>query len=151
MPRSIRETAAAPSTTPAPRLVGLNACSRAEAQGLNFAVPADEIFTRFNAYLQERDQGAVHYCSVCGATNREAVYCEHCGALLALADAVAELEAIAPGGDDGAVAEDAAADGLPMLPPLPVCPACGAANPAGGPYCARCGADLPLADPPPLP
>ncbi len=133
------------------RLVGLNACSRAEAQGLNFAVPADEIFARFNAYLQERDQGAVHYCSVCGATNREAVYCEHCGALLALADAVAELEAIAPGDDDVPEGESAAADDPAPVVPLAVCPACGAANPAGGSYCARCGADLQVAAPLPLP
>ncbi len=126
------------------RLVGLNACSRAEAQGLNFAVPADAIFQRFNAYLQERDRGAVHYCSACGATSRDAVYCEHCGALLALADAVAELEADAAG--DAATAADEA--GTESQPPLPVCPACGAANTGAAPYCARCGVDLSLTLPP---
>jgi serine protease Do len=145
------------------RLVGLNACSRAEAQGLNFAVPADEVFQRFNAYLRERDQGAVHYCISCGATSREAVYCDHCGALLALADGVAELEAAASGEGSasgeggaaepkGAAAEpkgvaaengEAAEDGAtPRQPPLPVCPACGEANIPGAAYCSRCGTDL---------
>jgi serine protease Do len=134
------------------RLVGINACSRAEAQGLNFAVPADAIVEHFNDYLQERDRGAVHFCAACGAASREAEYCEHCGALLALADAVAELEAAASG--EGAAVEEkgaaapeengeAAEIGASVRqPPLPVCPACGQANTAGAAYCSRCGTDL---------
>ncbi|KEF42291.1 MAG: hypothetical protein ER33_06310 [Cyanobium sp. CACIAM 14] len=141
----------------AARLVGLNACSRSEAQGLNFAVPTDEIFRHFNAYLEERERGALHYCSACGAASRDAVYCEHCGALLALADAVEELEAAettperagkAAGTEESG--DTVTADDAGREPPLPVCPACGAANDAGAPYCARCGADLSVA-PAPLP
>jgi serine protease Do len=133
-------------------LVGLMACSRAESQGLNFAVTAEQVYSRFNLYLEEREQGARFYCCVCGAACRDPAYCDRCGALLALVDAVEELESAA--GDDKAredaeeesdgngngegETEDQNEQGSEVMD----CPVCGAACSEGAAYCAVCGATL---------
>ncbi|WP_411876053.1 S1C family serine protease [Vulcanococcus limneticus] len=118
------------------RLVGLITCSRAESQGLNFAIPAPLLYRRFNDYLQERAQGGVHYCPSCGMASRSADYCHNCGALIALADAFEELGATAGSPE----APGAAAD--PEPPAAERCPVCGVPNPEHLPYCPVCGATL---------
>jgi serine protease Do len=121
-------------------LVGLMACSRAESQGLNFAVTSEEVYRRFNAYLEERDQGARSYCSVCGAASRDPAYCDRCGALLALVDAVEELERAAR--EEGGASAGGEQEPPVTEPPVTVCPVCGAASGDGAAYCVVCGATL---------
>jgi serine protease Do len=134
-------------------LVGIISCSRLESQGLNFAVPADVVYGLFNAYLEERSRGGLHYCTVCGTASRNPRYCEHCGSLIALievvdeegdadadADADADTDADTDGdgeGDDAQERENGALNGAP-----PLCPCCGARSRPGERYCAVCGATL---------
>jgi serine protease Do len=115
-------------------LIGIISCSRLESQGINFAVPADIVYGKFNAYLDERSRGCLHYCTVCGTASRDPRYCDHCGSLIALIEAVDEEEGalIAPQQQDG-VAEESAVSS---------CPCCGAASQPGERYCAVCGATL---------
>ncbi|MCS5699611.1 trypsin-like peptidase domain-containing protein [Cyanobium sp. FGCU-52] len=128
-------------------LLGIVASSRLEAEGLNFAVPAWRIHELLQVLREERRQGARRYCTVCGAASRDTTDCDHCGALLALVDAVAELEAM----EQRQTAAEAAAAGEPASaaeageaepPAAVVCPVCGAQNAPGEPYCSRCGATL---------
>ena len=117
-------------------LVGLITCSRADSQGLNFAIPAPLLYRRLNDYLQERAQGGLHYCPSCGMASRSADYCHNCGALIALADAFEELGAAAGSPEAPGAAPD------PEPPAAERCPVCGAANPEHRPYCPVCGATL---------
>jgi len=142
-------------------LLGIVASSRLEAEGVNFAVPAWRIRELLDLTLAERRQGARRYCTVCGASSHDTTDCDHCGALLALVDAVAELEAMeqrqkaaeaGPAGESMTAGETAsAAETVATGEAGPtdsessagsVCPVCGAANPSAEPYCSRCGATL---------
>jgi serine protease Do len=73
-------------------LLGIVSCSRLESQGLNFAVPGDVVYGKFNAYLEERSRGGLHTCTVCGTASRDPRYCKHCGSLIALIEAADEKE-----------------------------------------------------------
>lgn len=115
-------------------LIGIISCSRLESQGLNFAVPADIVYGKFNAYLDERSRGCLHYCTVCGTASRDPRYCEHCGSLIALIEAVDE--------EEGALIEPQQEDGAAEEPAASLCPCCGAASQPGERYCAVCGATL---------
>ena len=57
------------------------------------AVPIPLVFAKVNAHLEERRQGKLHYCSACGAASRAERYCDQCGALIVLVDAIADLDA----------------------------------------------------------
>lgn len=115
-------------------LIGIISCSRLESQGLNFAVPADIVYGKFNAYLDERSRGLLHYCTVCGTASRDPRYCEHCGSLIALIEAVDE--------EERALIEPQQEDGAAEAPAASLCPCCGAASQPGERYCAVCGATL---------
>ena len=130
-------------------LLGIVASSRLEAEGVNFAVPAWRIRELLHLALAERREGARRYCTVCGAASRDTTDCDHCGALLALVDAVAELEAMEQR-QTAAAAVTAAETGVaseageaePAATAGNVCPVCGAGNAAAELYCSRCGATL---------
>jgi hypothetical protein len=65
------------------------------------AVPIPLVFAKVNAHLEERRQGKLHYCSACGAASRAERYCDQCGALIVLVDAIAELDAEAKEAQQG--------------------------------------------------
>jgi len=143
-------------------LVGLISCSRLDSQGLNFAIPADVVYGKFNAYLEERSRGGLYYCTVCGTASRNPRYCEHCGSLIALIEAVdedgdadaepdADTEAQAEG-DDARDRENGVLNGALIGPQPeggareegvpPLCSSCGTQSLPGERYCAVCGATL---------
>jgi hypothetical protein len=116
---------------------------------VNFAVPAWRIRELLHLALAEHREGARRYCTVCGAASRDTTDCDHCGALLALVDAVAELEAMeqrqtaaeaVTAAETGVASE--AGEAEPAATAGNVCPVCGAGNAAAELYCSRCGATL---------
>jgi serine protease Do len=132
-------------------LLGLVSCSRSEAQGLHFAIPIDLVYARLGDLRRELQAGGRRYCAACGALSSDPAHCSHCGALLALADAVAlleetEAEAAAQartieGGTDTDSCVEAAGEAAGEAAAQPLCPACGSPLAAGGRYCPHCGSE----------
>ncbi|MFQ6538182.1 MULTISPECIES: trypsin-like peptidase domain-containing protein [Aphanothece] len=134
-------------------LVGLSTCSRVESEGINFAIPAAVIYAKFAQVRQELGAGERRYCSVCGAASADLHYCDQCGALLALVDAVevdsVKVDGVDPASGGRAVDAPHPAPAGPRPDPAPEpgsgpvpCPVCGRENPPGSPYCSTCGSAL---------
>lgn len=120
-------------------LIGINSCSRADSTGLNFAIPVDEVYRKFDAFQLEREQGHRHYCAVCGAASADGRYCDQCGARIRLVEG-ALLPAPAEAGLEDGEPEDGVL--VETDPGRDVCGACGAINRPEASYCDVCGAAL---------
>jgi serine protease Do len=62
-------------------VVGVNTMGMADAEGLNFAVPAGIVRDCLSKVITEGSCDK-HYCSICGSSSSAAKYCDVCGAQL---------------------------------------------------------------------
>jgi serine protease Do len=116
-------------------LAGINTMGYANSEHLNFAIPIDEVISRYSTWLEEKAKGLTHYCSICGFSSKNEKYCENCGASL---DRDSSEE------DDFLSQSDLEED-LKMnmkSEKQVICKACGASASASLKYCSNCGSTL---------
>ena len=62
------------------RLIGINTCGKDGAEGLNFAIPVNIVYTKLAELISKGAlTNTLSYCKLCGNASNTSVFCEHCG------------------------------------------------------------------------
>jgi serine protease Do len=109
-------------------LLGINTMGFTDFQGLNFAIPATIIWQKYKELLDERNEGFVNYCNVCGNTSKDDKYCTSCGASIQKPEVQASYKN---------VEAKLTANELTQ-----VCASCGTPAAEGQKYCNVCGSQI---------
>lgn len=101
-------------------VIGVATMGLSESQGLNFAIPADQVQRRMELFLSEEarvQHGQGVYCNICGYFGFGGVYCPNCGVNLEDQNSSRAVQPASP----------------------PQCANCGKALNPGDQFCSSCG------------
>ena len=62
------------------RLIGLNTCGKDGAEGLNFAIPVELVYSKLTDLITKGETlNDLYYCKLCGNASKTSKFCDHCG------------------------------------------------------------------------
>jgi serine protease Do len=120
-------------------LIGINTCSRADSQGINFAIPISIVYERLSKLCKLIEQNVTSYCTVCGHASLTPDYCDHCGAKIAKDSA---LSSQTNEQTDLKAPSEVRSKQTDKPRFATECDSCGAPNSGTSKYCTNCGSKL---------
>ena len=112
------------------RLIGLNTCGKDGAEGLNFAIPVELVYSKLSDLIIKGGAlNELYYCRLCGNASKTSKFCDHCGYKI-------NKRTSTP---DDKIIDQAAINTLKSSKREIKCSCCGKMNTTSQKFCNHCG------------